>query len=625
MPAARREAPEEAPLLGGAQQEDGQKRRSTLLTICPFILGNELCERLAFYGLSTNLVIYLTRIMGARPAAAAMQVNLFEGTCYLTPLLGAWLADARWGRYKTILVFSAIYFLGMLCLAASAWFPGLTPATEGQRATFMQNAILYGSLYIIAVGTGGIKPNVSAFGADQFDETDPQDRKEKDSFFNWFYFAINFGSLLAVTTLVYIQESVSWAIGFGIPAVAMALAVIIFMAGSPRYTHVEPTESPMTRVYRVLRAAYQARWRKWMAGKQRTAHTSGYTGGLAGFSAAQVEEVRMVLRMLPIFFTTILYWTIYVQMGSFFVEQGSQMDRRITFPRFSIFGHYVRGGQLRIPAASLALFNTVSIIALIPLYDRGLVPLLSRFGKKLSLLQRIGWGLLVCVAAMLASAAVEWRRLHLFRDGDILAPAAEASVMHWGAQGRHEAAVVNMNVFWQVPQYLLIGLSEVLASIGQLEFFYDQAPDIMRSCSMAMQLLSVAIGSYLSGAVVMAVSGLTAHGGRQGWLPDDLNLGRLDLFFLFLGGLMALNLLWFLWVARSYEYKEIEHHRRAHPAQQKPSGQAEPQWMQPQNGHGMQAAHEINIAPRINPSDAGIYGRSVTFVGQSPALPAPFR
>ena len=79
-----------------------------------------------------------------------------------------------------------------------------------------------------------------------------------------------------------------------------------------------------------------------------------------------------------------------LQMGSFFVEQGSQMDRRISFPGFSIFGHNVRGGQLRIPAASLALFNTVSIIALIPLYDRGLVPLLSRFGKKLSLLQRIG-------------------------------------------------------------------------------------------------------------------------------------------------------------------------------------------------------------------------------------------
>ena len=77
-------------------------------------------------------------------------------------------------------------------------------------------------------------------------------------------------------------------------------------------------------------------------------------------------------------------------MGSFFVEQGSQMDRRISFPRFSIFGHYFRGGQLRIPAASLALFNTVSIIALIPLYDRGLVPLLTCFGKKLSLLQRIG-------------------------------------------------------------------------------------------------------------------------------------------------------------------------------------------------------------------------------------------
>lgn len=192
----------------------------------------------------------------------------------------------------------------MVALALSAWIPGLTPDIDADSSKWYQSAVLFGSLYIVALGTGGIKPNVSAFGADQFDESDPQvqplcplyqttnqvfsaglkgqpvvqrhhcevrwpltnvtidrngkgiplnegalktacdmqDRLEKKSFFNWFYFAINWGSCLAVTVIVYIQDSVSWAIGFAIPAAAMALAVITFLAGSSLYTHVEPTE-----------------------------------------------------------------------------------------------------------------------------------------------------------------------------------------------------------------------------------------------------------------------------------------------------------------------------------------------------------------------------------------------
>ncbi|KAL3151753.1 hypothetical protein ABBQ38_012730 [Trebouxia sp. C0009 RCD-2024] len=626
----------------------GAKQKSTLLTVCPFILGNEFCERLAFYGLSTNMVIYLTRIMGCRPAFAATQVNLFEGTCYLTPVLGAWLADAHWGRYKTILVFSGIYFVGMVTLALSTWIPGLQPPHEGDSANWIQNLALYGSLYIVALGTGGIKPNVSAFGADQFDMSNAQDRKEKDSFFNWFYFAINLGSFLAVTTLVYIQESVSWTIGFAIPAAAMLLAVVTFVAGSSKYVHVEPTESPMSRVVKVLWVASRARGKKTdrrqIAGNDYTGpvnlppDTAGLragmgmrknrsyqwleaacdpeatsppeTGRVGGYTAAQVEEVRMVMRMLPIFFTTILFWTIYCQMGSFFVEQGTQMNRQMF------------GGKLRIPAASLALFNTISIIALIPVYDRVLVPSLRYFGKQITLLQRIGWGLLVCVFAMLAAAAVEWYRLKLFHEGKVL-PALGGSPGHSILSHRDGSGIVDMNVFWQVPQYLLVGLSEVLASIGQLEFFYDQAPDVMRSCSMALQLLSVAAGSYLSGAVVVAVSSATGRGGKNGWLPDDLNNGRLDLFFLFLAGLMVLNLVWFLWVVRSFEYKAVEHPsmRTAPATTYKP-----PAWAQAQVVSGVQPAN-INIAgQRISPDeDVGLYGRSVTFVPASPIYPAPFR
>lgn len=108
--------------------------------------------------------------------------------------------------------------------------------------SFSQQAILYGALYIIAIGTGGIKPCVSAFGADQFDDADPQDRKEKESFWNSFYLVINIGSLFAVTVVVYVQESVGWGVGFAIPAVAMLMAIIMFVSGSSLYSHVPPTE-----------------------------------------------------------------------------------------------------------------------------------------------------------------------------------------------------------------------------------------------------------------------------------------------------------------------------------------------------------------------------------------------
>jgi dipeptide/tripeptide permease len=188
------------------------------------------------------------------PPLLLLQVMVFEGTCYITPLLGAYLADSHWGRYKTILVFSTIYLLGMICLTTTSWLPGLTPGPT-EDASGLQCAVLMGALAVIALGTGGIKPNVSAFGADQFDENDPQDKREKESFFNWFYLAINVGSLIACTVVVYVQDQISWTVGFALPAAAMAMAVLLFLAGSRHYRHVAPTESPMARVVKVVAAA----------------------------------------------------------------------------------------------------------------------------------------------------------------------------------------------------------------------------------------------------------------------------------------------------------------------------------------------------------------------------------
>jgi len=120
-----------------------------------------------------------------------------------------------------------------------------------------QSAVVFVALYLIALGTGGIKPCVSSFGADQFDESDESEKQSKSSFFNWFYFSINIGALIASSVLVWVQTNVGWGWGFGIPAVVMAVAVVSFFVGTPLYRHQKPGGSPLTRIAQVIVASFR--------------------------------------------------------------------------------------------------------------------------------------------------------------------------------------------------------------------------------------------------------------------------------------------------------------------------------------------------------------------------------
>mmetsp|Transcript_1730 Transcript_1730/g.4193 ORF Transcript_1730/g.4193 Transcript_1730/m.4193 type:complete len:619 (+) Transcript_1730:110-1966(+) len=596
---------------------------STLLRVCPFILGNEFCERIAYYGLSMNFVNYLHRVMGLSASDAAVQVMLFSGTCYLTPLLGAYLADAHWGRYKTILYFSALYCVGMTCMALQATLPGLRPPS-GEESTWGQLLALYGALYIIAMGTGGIKPNVSAFGADQFDERDPTDARDKASFFMWFYFTVNCGSLFGTSVVVYVQESVGYSIGYMIPALALLVAVGLFVVGSPRYRHVQPAGSPFVRVYEVLMESWRNRHEQdcgpdagsglqqpFLSSEQqqpqqpamhpsqslrwldKAALRTGSTSARR-FSAKQVEEVRLVLRMMPIFLTTVLYATVYTQFSSFFILQGDYMQRQFA--------------GVTIPAATLTIFDTIAIITLVPLYEHALLPWLTRLRRRPSMLQRIGTGMVIATLAMLAAALVErQRKAHLLENDS------------------------SLHVFWQIPQYMLIGASEVFCMVGQLEFFYDQAPDVMRSMAMAMQLLSISLGSYLSGALTQAVKHITAGpDGEGGWLPKEIDEGHLDYFFLLLAFLMLLNLGIFVIVSSRYVYKDVSHRRRG-PAfvegeyEYTPGQRASAAPAQPQATTALPISARLHQPPSGATPSSDPYARSITAVPQSMVLPGPMR
>lgn len=154
----------------------------------------------------------------------------------------------------------------MSLLTLSVSLPALRPppckdanVDNCKEANTLQLAVFFGALYILALGTGGTKPNISTIGADQFDDFEPKEKAQKLSFFNWWMFSIFFGTLFANTILVYIQDNVGWTLGYGLPTLGLAISIVIFLVGTPFYRHRLPTGSPFTRMARVIMAAL----RKW--------------------------------------------------------------------------------------------------------------------------------------------------------------------------------------------------------------------------------------------------------------------------------------------------------------------------------------------------------------------------
>lgn len=201
----------------------------------------------------------------------------------------------------------------------------------------------------------------------------------------------------------------------------------------------------------------------------------------------------------------------------------------------------VGNSNFRIPPASLGIFDTLSVVFWVPVYDRIIVPVARKFtGHKngLTQLQRMGFGLFLSIFSMLSAGILELIRLKFVKRHNY-----------------YDLKEIPMSIFWQVPQYFIIGCAEVFTIIGQLEFFYEQAPDAMRSLCSALQLTTVALGNYLSALLVTIVTGISTRDGEKGWIPDNLNYGRVDYFYHLLAVLSVLNLAVFLLVAKWYTYK----------------------------------------------------------------------
>ena len=369
-----------------------------------FLAWNEAAERFSYYGMSSILVLHMVRHLGLAENRAVAAKSLFNAAVYLTPLLGALLADAFWGRYRTILWLSLGYVAGHAVLAL--WE---SPA-----------GVLVG-LALIAAGAGGIKPCASAFAADQ---VPPGDDRAVERVYNLYYWMINVGSFASTLIIPKVFDLQGPRLAFGIPGLAMALALVIFLAGRRRYLRLPP------------------------------ARAAGAPPG-PGVAASLKAVGWIALVFAPV----AVFWALYFQYDSAWTLQADKMDRLVW--------------GLEISAGQMTTVNAVLILVLIPVFTLGVYPGLTRLGVRVTPLRKMTAGMFVTVLSFLAAAAVEARL----------------------------QAGLHPTVLAQLPQYLFMGIGEVLVSVTALEFAYTQAPRAMKSFIMGLWFLTISGGSLLAAAV----------------------------------------------------------------------------------------------------------------------------
>ncbi|XP_058756464.1 protein NRT1/ PTR FAMILY 5.6-like [Vicia villosa] len=533
-----------------------------------FVLTIEFSERVSFYGIASNLISYLTKVMHEDLKTAAKNVNYWTGTTTLMPLIGGFLADAYTGRFPMVLFSSLVYFMGLSLLTLSQYIPILKPCNTKTclQPRKLHEVVFFLSLYCISVGTGGHKPCLESFGADQFDEDHVEERKKKMSFFNWWSFALCFALLLGATVIVYVQDFVSWGAASLILTILMALCIIAFYVGRPFYRYRRPQGNTLKPILQVLVAAIRKRKLTCPSNPDllyevpKSDNSQGRllcsTSNLRFLDKAaiiedtqndknknpwrlatvtRVEETKLILNIIPIWLTSLTTGICLAQGSTLFVKQAASMNLKVN-------------DSFSIPPASVSSASAFGILIFVPIYDRVIVPIMRKITgneRGISILRRISIGIAFSVIVMVVAALVEAKRLRMH----------EHEILRTEVTGEKNMRL--MSVFWLVPQYFLLGFGDAFSLIGLQEYFYDQVPDSMRSLGMALYLSVIGVGSFLSSFLIIIVDHVTEKNGKS-WFGKDINSSRLDRYYWMLAIINALNLSAYIFIAKRYTYKSVQ-------------------------------------------------------------------
>ncbi len=524
---------------------DAPPARPRLPRQIAYIIGNEGCERFSFYGMRNILTQFLVsssllyavsaEVSKAEREGAAREVfHTFVLGVYFFPLLGGWLADRVLGKYRTILYLSLVYCVGQACLAAAT----------GHKAGF------YLGLFLIALGSGGIKPCVSAFVGDQFDQTN---KSLARVVFDAFYWVINFGSFFASLLMPLFLDWYGPAVAFGIPGLLMFVSTVVLWLGRRLYVDVPPAPADPHSFLRVVRTALAAGgpglWVAAGGGVLAAACLAlgcadlvrpkpllgavawwclalvagigfGGTGAWRQLDRARgthpdgaVDGTRSVLRILVLFALVTPFWSLFDQKASTWVLQANAMDKPGWFK-----------------SSQMQALNPLLVMLLIPLNNLVLYPALRRGGVDPTPLRRMGAGI--------AFAGLSW-------------------VLAGGIQLALDAGRP-VSVVWQVLPYAFLTLGEVLVSATGLEFAYSQAPAPMKGVIMSFWHLSVTVGNLW---VLLANAAVRNPGVTAAIEGAGVGVASFQMFF-FAAFAFAAALAFALYAAR---YPLADHYRAAAP------------------------------------------------------------
>ncbi|MDB5961580.1 MAG: transporter [Massilia sp.] len=500
----------------------------------PYIIANEGCERFSFYGMRNILTPFLISTLllflpeADRAGEAKHVFHTFVIGVYFFPLLGGWLADRFFGKYNTVFWLSLVYCAGHACLAAF----------ENNLNGF------YFGLLLIALGSGGIKPLVSTFVGDQFDQTNKHKAK---LVYDAFYWIINFGSFFASLLMPIFLRSYGPAVAFGIPGILMFIATVVFWSGRKKYVHVPPAPADPHSFMRVARSALLAHAPN-QGRPGLIVATIGAIGALASLAmsfqwgfviaaclalvlvlafggigvsmqlerarpfhpAEAVDGVRAVLRILIVFALVTPFWSLFDQKASTWIVQANAM----TQPTFNVFG-----SDFKFQPAQMQALNPLLVMILIPFNNLVLFPLIRMIGIEPTALRRMTAGIAFTALAWVVIGAIQ---VHM-DNGNATSMA------------------------WQILPYAILTLGEVLVSATGLEFAYSQAPKAMKGIIMAFWSLAVTVGSLW----VLIVNASVKNDAVIGWIKTT-GLGVIAAQMYFFAAFAFIAALVFGWYATRY-------------------------------------------------------------------------
>ncbi|OLY82916.1 putative peptide transporter ptr2 [Smittium mucronatum] len=430
------------------------------------VIVTELCERFTFYGITVMLPNYLIDGFGMTSAGTVLRAKIFSFLAYFFTIVGALVADEWFGKFRTVMAFSVWYLVGTVIMSATS----MDHLPESTREIGFMVAIYA----FIAFGTGGIKANVSSFVAEQVDPEFKQTSKPGiyidpklavQRCYRYFYWAINTGAIFGLAVCPQLVKRFGYYAGFWSTAVVNFVGFAIFFLGRSRYIMMNPSESALKKTIMCVRYAWA---RRGTDGGSGVIHWLDHAKGdhTEPWDDEFVDGLKRCITVIKILSFLPIYWMLYMNVSDNFILQA----RRMTEPSW-------------ISSDQLILMVQLSIVVLIPVYDRFLIPFLLHRNIKFGPIKRIVIGFLLITLGFVYATITQVR---IYR-----------SPPFYNFEGADISAKNDISLWWQIPAFVLLGSSEIFASVTSLEIAYALSPPELKSLMNSFALFTICIGNLL--------------------------------------------------------------------------------------------------------------------------------